>query len=157
MMGMLSKTSTIAIFLKMGTAALVCSAATAAFAMSDEEIRAETDRMGAQYNAAMAHCQRLQGNPKDICEEDAKGQLRVAGAEREAKLLGDAEHNYQVRVARADADYRVANERCNDMRGDAVAICKKDAQAAHIKARQDAQVQRVETPPATSTDQKMPL
>ncbi|WP_259170137.1 hypothetical protein [Comamonas sp. BIGb0152] len=124
--------------------------------MSDEEIRAETDRMGAQYHTAMAHCQRLQGHPKDICEADAKGQLRVARAERDAKLLGDADHHYQVRVARADADYRVANERCNDMRGDAVMVCKKDAQAAHSKALQDAHVKRVEAPPATSTDEKMP-
>ncbi|QMV73402.1 hypothetical protein HS961_11475 [Comamonas piscis] len=135
--------------------ASLCAAATV-LAMSDEEIRAETNRIAAQYSTAMAHCQTLQGNDKQVCVEDAKGSQRVAQAERDAKLLGDADHNYQVRIARADADYRVAKERCNEMRGDAVGICKIDAQAAYLKAQQDAQVKRVEAPPATSTDETMP-
>lgn len=134
--------------------ASLCAAATVS-AMSDEEIRAETDRIAAQYSVAMAHCQTLQGNDKDICTEDAKGSQRVAQAERDAKLQGDADHTYQVRVARAEADYRVAKERCNEMRGDAIGICKKDAEAAYRKAQQDAQVKRVEAPPATSTDQPL--
>lgn len=141
---------------KVGMAlASLCAAATV-LAMSDEEIRAETNRIAAQYSTAMAHCQTLQGNDKQVCVEDAKGSQRVAQAERDAKLLGDADHNYQVRIARADADYRVAKERCNEMRGDAVGICKIDAQAAYLKAQQDAQVKRVEAPPATSTDETMP-
>lgn len=140
---------------KVGLAlASLCAAATV-MAMSDEEIRAETNRIAAQYSTAMAHCQTLQGNDKQVCVEDAKGSQRVAQAERDAKLLGDADHNYQVRIARADADYRVAKERCNEMRGDAVGICKIDAQAAYLKAQQDAQVKRVEAPPATSTDETM--
>lgn len=130
-------------------------AATSALAMSGEEIRAETERIASQYRAAMAHCQTLQGNDRDICSEDAKGSQRVAQAERDAKLQGDADHNYEVRVARAEADYRVAKERCNEMRGDAIGICKKDAEAAYRKAQQDAQVKRVEAPPATSTDQAL--
>jgi len=134
--------------------ASLCAAATVA-AMSDEEIRAETDRIAAQYASAMAHCQTLQGNDRDICTEDAKGSQRVARAERDAKLLGDADHNYQVRVARADADYRVAKERCNEMRGDAIGICKADAAAAYRKAQQDAQIKQVEMPPATSNDQPL--
>lgn len=138
---------------KVGLAlASLCAAATV-MAMSEEEIRAETNRIAAQYSTAMAHCQTLQGNDKQVCVEDAKGSQRVAQAERDAKLLGDADHNYQVRIARADADYRVAKERCNEMRGDAVGICKIDAQAAYLKAQQDAQVKRVEAPPATSTDE----
>jgi hypothetical protein len=155
MAGMLCKRPPIAVLSKAGAAIAACCVATASFAMGGEEVRAETIRIGAQYHAAMAHCQRLQGNLKEVCEADAKGQLRVAQAERDAKLLGDADHTYQVRLARADADYRVANERCNDMRGDAVAICQKDAQAAHLKAQQDAQVKRVEAPPAASTDEAM--
>jgi len=134
--------------------ASLCIAATAS-AMSDEELRAETDRIAAQYSTAIAHCQSLQGNDKHICIEDAKGSQRVAQAERDAKVLGDAGHSYQVRVARAEADYRVANERCNEMRGDAVGICKKDAEAAYRKAQQDAQVKRVEAPPAMSTDRPL--
>ncbi|GAB2816883.1 hypothetical protein GCM10027276_17450 [Comamonas piscis] len=138
---------------KVGLAlASLCAAATV-MAMSEEEIRAETNRIAAQYSTAMAHCQTLQGNDKQVCVEDAKGSQRVAQAERDAKLLGDADHNYQVRIARADADYRVAKERCNEMRGDAVGVCKIDAQAAYLKAQQDAQVKRVEAPPATSTDE----
>lgn len=140
---------------KVGLAlASLCAAATV-LAMSEEEIRAETNRIAAQYSTAMAHCQTLQGNDKQVCVEDAKCSQRVAQAERDAKLLGDADHNYQVRIARADADYRVAKERCNEMRGDAVGICKIDAQAAYLKAQQDAQVKRVEAPPATSTDETM--
>ncbi|MEJ5128540.1 hypothetical protein WH367_21035 [Comamonas sp. MYb21] len=152
---MLSKRATTPVLSAAAVAlAGLCIAATA-YAMSDEEIRAETERIAAQYSTAMAHCQTLQGHDRDICTEDAKGSQRVAQAERDAKLLGDAGHSYQVRVARAEVDYRVAKERCNEMRGDAVGVCKKDAEAAYRKAQQDAQVKRVEAPPATSTDQPL--
>lgn len=155
MVCMLTKRRPLTVFSRIGAAAAICWLATAVHATSAEEIRAETDRIAAQYSAAMAHCQTLQGNSQDICEEDAKGSERVARAERDAKLLGDADHNYQVRVAHADADYHVAKERCNDMRGDAINICKKDAKAAHQKAQEDARIKRVEAPPATSSDEKM--
>ncbi len=143
-------------FLSQAAVALasLCTAL-AASAISDEEIRAETDRIAAQYSTAMAHCQSLQGNDKDICVEDAKGSQRVAQAERDAKLQGDADHRYQVLVARAEAEYRVAKERCNEMRGDAVGICKRDVQATYLKAQEDARVKRVEAPPATSNDAAM--
>ena len=76
MMGMISKTSTIAIFLKMGTAALVCSAATAAFAMSEEEIRAETD---SDFGFCLSCWDRIFGT---YIAEPAKGQLgMVIGVE----------------------------------------------------------------------------
>lgn len=144
-----------AIFLRAGTLAITAAAltsATSVSAMSAEEARAETQRIALQYEQTMAHCRTLQGNMREICEEDAKGSRRVAQAERDLKLQGGAEHEYQVRLARAQADYRVAHERCNDMRGEAVKVCKRDAEQAYLRAQQDARIRQVEAPPAVSTD-----
>src|SRR5438105_13745038 len=45
------------------------------------QMRADEDRVKADYKAAMAKCKPMKGNEKDICEADAKGKEKVAKAE----------------------------------------------------------------------------
>ena len=46
-------------------------------------------------------------------------------------------------TARADANYEVAKEKCDDLAGNAKDVCVKEAKAAFVKAKADAKVDRV--------------
>ena len=128
--------------------------ATSGMAMTKEEYNAGKDRIGADYKAAKAQCDTLQGNAKDVCMKEAKGREKVAKAELEAQYKPSDKATYNVNEARADADYEVAKEKCDDQKGDAKDICVKDAKAAHVAAKENAKVQRAQAKPADSTAEK---
>ena len=73
-----------------------------------------------------------------------KDQLRGMGFdEAEAAYKGTPKVQEEVRVAQAEATYRVAKEKCDDLAGNAKDVCVKEAHAAFVKAKADAQVARV--------------
>ena len=69
-----------------------------------------------------------------MCEKEAKGKEHVAKAELKAQHEPTPRNQEKAREARADADYDVAKEKCDDLSGDAKSTCKKDAKAAHTSA-----------------------
>jgi hypothetical protein len=97
----------------------------------------------AQYKTDKAACDAMSGNAKDICIEDAKGKEKVAKAEAEATFQNTPKAREELRVARADATFAVAKEKCDDLTGNSKDVCVKEAQAAHVKAKADAKVDRV--------------
>jgi hypothetical protein len=46
-------------------------------------------------------------------------------------------------MAKGDAAYDTAKEKCDDSQGDAKTICRADAKAMHVKASDEARVMRV--------------
>jgi hypothetical protein len=90
-----------------------------------------------------ATCDSLSGNAKDICTEEAKGKEKVAKADAEAAFQNTPKARENAREARADANYEVAKEKCDDLAGNAKDVCVKEAKAALTKARADAKVDRV--------------
>jgi len=129
---------------------LMVLAVTAAFgfssmgyaALSKEERKAENTRIEADYKAAKERCKDLKGNTKDVCMAEAKGAQKVAKADLEAKDKGTPKAQANARVAKAEADYNVAKEKCDDMSGNAKDVCKKDAKAAFTRAKSEANVQK---------------
>ena len=119
-------------------ATLALGAASAAQAMSSDEYHAGKNRIEAEYKAAKANCAPLSGNAKDICMADAKGREKVAKAELEADYKPTAKHRTDVAIAKADADYSVAKQKCDDRAGDDKKICVKEAKAAETRAKADA-------------------
>jgi len=109
-----------------------------AVAMSKTEIKTENDQIAAQYKSAKAQCDSLKANAKDICMAEATGANRVAKAELEAHKKDSPTTRYNVRVAKAEAAYAVANEKCDDLAGNAKDVCVKDAKAALTTAKTDA-------------------
>jgi hypothetical protein len=97
----------------------------------------------AQYKIDKAACDALSGNAKDVCVEEAKGKEKIAKAEAEAAYQGTPKSRENVRIARADAAYEVAKEKCDDLAGNPKDVCVKEAKAAHTKATADAKVDRV--------------
>src|SRR5512140_3567835 len=93
----------------------------------------------ADLKAAKASCDSLAGNTKDICVAEAKGKASVAQAELKAKYQPSIKASHDARVAKADADYAVAMERCDDKGGNDKDVCVKEAKAAKVRAVADAQ------------------
>lgn len=119
----------------------VFSAGSMAESMSKDDYKAGKDKIAAEYKSARAGCDSLSGNPKDICEAEAKGSEKIAKAELEASYKPTPKNRYQARIAKAEADYGVAKERCDDADGNAEDICKKEAKSVKTAAKADAKVQ----------------
>jgi hypothetical protein len=102
------------------------------------EFKASRDRIAAEYRAAKANCDKLDGNAKDVCIAEAKGKRDVAHAEDEFKRTGRPEDKYRVELTRAQAAYKVAKQACDDKKGDEADVCIKQAKAAEARAKADA-------------------
>ncbi len=110
--------------------------------MSKADYDTGKDRIAAEYKQQRAACDAMSGNSKDVCQEEAKGKEKVAKAELEANYTGKASDHNKVLVARAEADYKVAKERCDDLSGNAKDVCEKEAKAAETKAKADAKMKK---------------
>lgn len=87
------------------------------------------------------HCGMLAGNAKDICEKEADGRKWVDAAEFAAKQEPSAQHTYDLRIAKADAEISVAKERCDDLSGNPEDVCRQEAERAFETAKADATLQ----------------
>jgi len=88
-------------------------------------------------------CATRSGNAKDICLAEASGKEMVAKADAEAAYRNTPKEREGARVARAEATYNVAKEKCDDLAGNAKDVCVKEADAALVKGKADAKVDRV--------------
>jgi len=104
--------------------------ALAAQGMSKDEYKAAQNSIAAEYKSAIAGCGSLLANAKDVCMAEAKGKEKVAKAELEARDKARA-----VRIAKAEADYAVAKEKCDDKAGNDKKDCVKEAKAAETRAK----------------------
>ena len=111
-------------------------------ALTKAERDAEVKRLDADYDTAKKRCDGLSGNAKDICMAQAKGAKDVGKAELEARHKGTPKAQHDARVAKADADYAVAKEKCDELSGNSKDVCVKDAKAAQTRAKADAKVER---------------
>ena len=86
---------------------------------------------GHQFEKA---CDALRDNAKDVCEEEAEGKEKVEKAELEHRYKPTASTARKVDEAKAEAAYEIAEEKCEDQKGDAEKVCKADAKAVHERA-----------------------
>jgi hypothetical protein len=126
------------------TAAAPTYAATSTMgSMSRTDYDAAIKHANDQYKADKAACSGMSGNMKDICTEEAKGKELVAKADAEAAYKNTAKNRENARLARAEATYNVAKERCDDLAGNPKDVCVKEAKAALGRGKADAKVDRV--------------
>lgn len=91
--------------------------------------RTDRDAINAQHKADMEKCKSLKGNAKDVCKAEADAHRKVARAEEKVKEHDTAENRRDLEKAKADAEYDVAKEKCEDQKGAAERACKKEAKA----------------------------
>lgn len=120
---------------------LAFSAGAMAQTLSKQDYKAGKNKISAEYKLAKAGCAPLSGNAKDMCKAEAKGRDKVALAELEVSYKPTSENHYKASVARAEAVYAVASERCDDKAGNAKDVCVKEAKAAVVGAKADAKAQ----------------
>ncbi len=106
--------------------------------ISKPDYKAGKDKIALEYKASKANCAPLAGNLNDICVAGAKGQEKVALAELEASYKPTRKNHYLALVAKADADYAVANEKCDDVAGNVKDVCVKEAKAARTSVKASA-------------------
>lgn len=120
---------------------LAFSAAAMADNMSKTEYTAAKKDIGAEYKSEHADCGSFHGNMKDICVAEAMGREKVALSELEAMYQPSHKASYDVRIAKAQAEYSVAKEKCDDLAGNVKDVCVKEAKAAQTDAKADAKAQ----------------
>jgi len=125
--------------------ALSMSCAANAGLLSKDEIKHEGDRISAEFKSAKQACDSKAGNAKDICMAEAKGNEKVAKAELDARDKGTPKAQEEAKVAKAEANYGVAKQRCDDLGGNAKDVCLKDARAAMTHAKASAEADRKAT------------
>lgn len=123
-------------------AAMVVMPAAYAATMSKANYQAEKERISAEYKADKAACSSRSGNANDICVEQAKGKEKLALAQLEYTYTGKAEDQNKIMKTKAEVDYAVAKEKCDDLAGNAKDVCVKEAQAAETKALADAKLDK---------------
>ncbi|NRF68135.1 hypothetical protein HLB44_14170 [Aquincola sp. S2] len=97
---------------------------------------AKTD-IKATYKAERDKCGALTGNAREICVEQAKGREAVALAQLEYNYTGSARDETRLLEAQYKARYELAKERCDDLAGDAKALCVREAKTARDKEQAD--------------------
>ena len=117
--------------------AFFCTA-TVAEGMSKDQYKIDTTKIDAQYKYGKARCESLAGNTKDICEAEEKGKRDIAKAELELAYTPTIKTRYEVHVAKANASYSVAMQKCDEKAGNAEDICEKEAKAAKVHEMADA-------------------
>ncbi len=120
---------------------LVFGAGAMAQSLSKDAYKAAEDRIEAEYATAKATCDPLSGNAKDICIAEAKGKEKVAKSELEARNEPTAKNRYKAVVAKAEADYAIADEKCDDKAGNDRDVCVKEAKAVKTRIEAEAEAQ----------------
>jgi len=118
-----------------------CSAGAMSASMSKNEFKAAEDRIAAGYATGETRCDSLAGNTKDICVAENEGHNRVALADLKAHAEPTAENNRDAKVAKAEADYAVANQKCDALAGNTKDVCVKEAEAVETRVKADAEAQ----------------
>ncbi len=119
-------------------AAMLVAATAQSATMSKADHNAGKDRISAQYKTDKAACAELKSNAKDVCQVEAKGKQNVALAELQHGYSGELADQMKHLKVRAQADYALAKEKCDDLAGNAKDVCVKEAKAVETKALVDA-------------------
>lgn len=121
---------------------LAFSAGAMAENMSKGQYKSARNDIAVEYKSEKAVCGAFAGNAKDICKAEADGREKVAKAELETGYKPSVDASYKLRLARAEAGYSVAKEKCDDKSGNVKDVRIQEAKAAAVAARADAKAQR---------------
>jgi chromosome segregation ATPase len=105
--------------------------------MTKDQYKTSKDQIEANYKSAKQRCDSMSGNSKDVCQKEAKGQEKIDKADLEARYKNTDHARREAQEAKADAQYDIAKEKCDDMNGNQKDVCVKDAKAAHEQAKAD--------------------
>ena len=123
------------------TLSLAFSLSAHAEALTKDQYKMQSTKINADYKLAKVRCESLAGNAEDICDAEEKGKRNIARAELEIAYTPTIKTRYDLHVAKADAAYAVAMQKCDDKAGITQDLCEKEAKAAKVHAISDAKAQ----------------
>jgi hypothetical protein len=92
----------------------------------------------ATYDGDKKACDAMSGNAKDICVAEAKAKKTKTEVNAEAAYKETPKAREHAIHESAEADYKVAKERCDDKAGNDKDVCVKEAKAVMTRAKADA-------------------
>jgi len=135
------KNSNLAVTVLVLAMGLIVDASAVAQSMSKAEMKSARQTISDDFQAAKAACRSLSGNAKDICHGEAKGNKKIAKAVLEVRNSSTVKTRHSMRVAKAEAEYDLAKEKCDDSAGNAKDVCRKEAKSIEVAAKADAMMQ----------------
>jgi len=117
---------------------------TVAAPAADASAALEFQRIDADFEAARERCDDLAGQAKDVCLAEARAERRIRKVEVAARGQGTSKAWYDAHIARAEAEFGVAKERCGIRAGNERAACIADARAGEARAKEEARLARQE-------------
>jgi hypothetical protein len=102
--------------------------------LSEQTQESAARQIEAEHKAALDRCATLRDNAVDVCRAEADGRRRVAEARLQLERRNTSENLQGLARAQANAQYRVENERCDNLQGEASKACQKQAQMNRDKA-----------------------
>jgi hypothetical protein len=96
-------------------------------------------------------CDGLEGNAKDICKAEGRAAEKIAEAEATVQQHDTPKNRFELEKVRAEANYEVDKERCDDQVGDAKKACKSKAKAVRDLALAEAKMQSQKVAQAPSS------
>ena len=100
------------------------------------------DDVKSTYKAERDGCDKMSGNAKDICVEEAKAHEKIALAQLDYNNTGKADDQKKLAEAIYESRYAVAKERCDDFSGDKKDLCVREAKTTYEKAKADAKANK---------------
>lgn len=142
--------------LSAGAALLAAAFATGAWAQTPapaapQSQEAQQRSARDMQKAAMERCESMKDNAQEICEREVEGQKKIAEAEAKVRERDTPKNRLALAEVKAEAEYKVAVQRCEDQVGDGKSACQKVAKATRelaIAKAEQASLQLTTTPPA---------
>lgn len=125
-------------------AALACAFAASAQVpggLTKDDVKARQVRIEEQYDQSQARCRRLQGPPRELCNEQARGERDIQSAELQLLAEPTGQNDHKLRLAKAEATYSQSLLRCKSLDGDARGVCRADAKTSYVQAKDEARLQ----------------
>lgn len=111
-------------------------------AMTSAEHSAVKVRADADYKGARERCKPLRGNDQDVCEKEVKAAHTKTVADADAEYKNTPRARSNAAEEKAEANYKVAKEKCDAMTGNAKDVCVEQAKANRTKTMAGATEQR---------------
>ena len=110
--------------------------------MTKAQYNIEKGRIGAEFESARLKCDSYGGNARDICLAEARGNLQVAMAELQERRTPSSRTRYKLRIAKAEAEFDVASEECDERASAAKEACLAEVREALARDKADARRDR---------------
>jgi hypothetical protein len=121
-----------------------CTLAAAAQGLSKDEYKTQRVRVQDQLATRKDRCSSVAGHSREVCKAQAQAEYDVARAELLARFKPTPRNQRKAELAKATSSYRVAVEKCGDLEGPALKICRDDAASSLAAAKAEVRARRCE-------------